>query len=152
MKRTDERLHPANRVHRRPVWVTSGADGTEHAVTAEQMTAGLVSQAGVYLARCGERCVAASMVMPPVRRCTDCLLQLRPGRHRAEPPRGGPLLRLLNWLLGVPETPVVVSSPHPEGGDVSAKRPDGSHGGVGNNTLLLPGLAVAHHKQPKTSS
>ena len=151
MKRVDERLHPAHRVGRRAVWVTSGADGTEHAVSDEQMTAGLVGQAGVYVARCGERCVAALMMAPALRRCTDCLLQLRPGRHRAELPRGNPLLRWLNRLLAVPRTPVAVS-PHPEGGGISLKRPDGSHGGAGEDAPLRPGPAVAHHDRAEASS
>jgi hypothetical protein len=88
-----------------------------------------------FVTRCGERCVAASMMAPALRRCTDCLLQLRPGRHRAEPPRGGPLLRWINRLLNVPRTPVAVS-PHPEGGGISAERPDGSHGGAGEDAPI----------------
>ena len=150
MKRVDERLHPAHRVGRRAVWVTSGADGSEHAVSDEQMTAGLVGQAGVYVARCGERCVAASMMAPAFRRCTDCLLQLRPGRHRAEPTRW-PVAPLVNRLLDVPRTPVAVS-PHPEGGGISVKRPDGSHGGAGEDAPLQPGPAVAHHTRAEASS
>ena len=151
MKHVDERLHPAHRVGRRAVWVTSGMDGTEHAVSDEQMTAGLVGQTGVYVARCGERCVAASMVAPALLRCSDCLLQLRPGRHRAEHPCGGPLLRWMNRLLNVPRTLVAVS-PHPEGGGISARRPDGSHGGVGEDTPLQPDPVVAHHNRAEASS
>ena len=151
MKHVDERLHPAHRVGRRAVWVTSGMDGTEHAVSDEQMTAGLVGQTGVYVARCGERCVAASMVAPALLRCSDCLLQLRPGRHRAELPRGGPLLRWMNRLLNVPRTPVALS-PHPEGGGTSAERPDGGHGGAGKGAPLRPGPAVAHHDRAEASS
>ncbi|MCA1676024.1 MAG: hypothetical protein LC799_28905 [Actinobacteria bacterium] len=65
------------------VWVTSGADGTEHAVIAEQMAA---ARTGVYAARCGVRVVAAALVAPALRRCTDCvaLLSPQPGRHRAK--------------------------------------------------------------------
>ncbi|MCA1677359.1 MAG: hypothetical protein LC799_35995, partial [Actinobacteria bacterium] len=62
---------PASQPRCRVTWVTSDADGTEHAVTDEQMTAG---QAGVYVAQCGLRFVAASMVTPALRRCADCLL------------------------------------------------------------------------------
>ena len=117
MKRVDERLYPAHRVRRRAVWGTSGMYGTEHAVIDEQMTAGLVGQAGVYVTRCGERCVAASMVAPA-------------------------LLRWMNRLLNVPRTPVALS-PHPEGGGTSAERPDGGHGGAGKGAPLRPGPAVA---------
>ena len=65
------------------VWVTSGVDGTEHAVIAEHMAA---VRAGVYPARCGVRVLAAALVAPALRRCTDCVTLLRPqlGRHRAK--------------------------------------------------------------------
>lgn len=151
MKHVDEGRHPADRVRSRTVWITSGANGTEHAVSDEQMTAALIGQTGIYVTRCGERCIAASLMAPALRRCADCLLLLRPGRHRAEPPRGGPLLRWMYRLFKVPRTPVAVS-PHPEGGGISAMRPDGSHGGDGEeDTPLQPALAVAHHRAERSS-
>jgi hypothetical protein len=111
------------------VWVTSGADGTEHVVTDEQMTAGRAEGSGMYVAQCGLRFVAASMVAPALRRCTDCLL-LTPTstRHRVGHPRGGLLARWTGRLLRLPRTPVAVS-PHPEGGG-PASRPDESHSAV----------------------
>lgn len=69
------------------VWVTSGADGTEHAVTDEQMTAGRARRFGMYVAQCGLRFVAASMATPALWRCTDCLLtRIYPPPRRAVTP------------------------------------------------------------------
>jgi hypothetical protein len=110
------------------VWVTSGADGTEHAVTDEQMTAGRAEGSGMYVAQCGLRFVAASMVAPALRRCTDCLLTPAPTHHRAGPPRRGLLARWTGRLLRLLRTPVAVV-PHPEGGG-PASRPDESHSAV----------------------
>jgi hypothetical protein len=107
-------------------WVTSNADGTEHAVTDEQMTAGRTGRSGVYLARCELQFVAAPMVTPALRRCTDCLLLLTPAR--VVPPHDGLLTRWTSRLLHLLQTPVT-GSPHPEGGD-PASRPNGSHGAV----------------------
>lgn len=106
-------------------WVTSNADGTEHAVTHEQMAAGRAGRSGVYVAQCGLRFVAAPMVTPALRRCTDCLL-LTPAR--VVPPRDGLLTRWTGRLLRLLRTPVA-GSPHPEGGG-PASRPDRSHGVV----------------------
>ena len=111
------------------VWVTSGADGTEHVVTDEQMTAGRAEGSGMYVAQCGLRFVAASMVAPALRRCTDCLLLIpAPTRHRVGSPRGGLLARWAGWLFRLLWTPVAVS-PHPQGGG-PASRPDKSHSAV----------------------
>jgi hypothetical protein len=110
-------------------WVTSNANGTEHAVTDEQMTAGRTEGSGMYVAQCGLRFVTASMVAPALRRCTDCLLlTTAPTHHRAGPPRGGLLVRWTGWLFRLLWTPVAVS-PHPEGGG-PASRPDESHSAV----------------------
>lgn len=106
-------------------WVTSNADGTEHAVTHEQMAAGRAGRCGMYVAQCGLRFVAAPMVTPALRRCTDCLL-LTPAR--VVPPRDGLLTRWTGRLLRLLRTPVA-GSPHPEGGG-PASRPDRSHGVV----------------------
>ena len=118
---------PANHPRCHAVWVTSGANGTEHAVTDEQMTAGRAEGSGMYVAQCGLRFVAASMVAPPLRRCTDCLLLTSAStHHRAWPPRSGLLARWTGRLFRLLRTPVAVS-PHPEGGG-PASRPDESHG------------------------
>jgi hypothetical protein len=120
---------PANYPRCRAAWVTSNADGTEHAVTDEQMTAGRAEGSGMYVAQCGLRFVAASMVTPALRRCTDCLLlTLAPTHHRAGHPRGGLLARWTGRLLRLLRIPVAVS-PHPEGGG-PASRPDESHSAV----------------------
>ncbi|MGH3905778.1 MAG: hypothetical protein ACRDTE_16575, partial [Pseudonocardiaceae bacterium] len=103
----------------RAVWVTSHADGTEHAVADEQMIAG---RAGAYVAQCGLRFATASMVTPARRRCTDCLLQPLPADHRAVSPRDGLMARWAGRLLRLLRTPVAVS-PHPDGGG-PASRPD----------------------------
>lgn len=131
---------PANHPRCRAVWVTSDADRTEHAVTEEQITAG---RDGVYVAQCGLWFVAASMVTPALRRCTDCLLTQAP-THRAAPPRDGLLALWTGRLLRLLWTPVA-GSPHPESGG-PASRPDGSHGGVGEHAPRRPGLAVTHHR------
>ncbi|HKR50023.1 MAG TPA: hypothetical protein VJT72_10655 [Pseudonocardiaceae bacterium] len=109
-------------------WVTSNADGTEHAVTDEQMTAGRADGSGMYVAQCGLRFVAAPMVTPALRRCTDCLLLTpAPPHHRAGPPRGGLLARWTGRLLRLLRTPVAVS-PHPQGGGPASL--DESHSAV----------------------
>ncbi len=122
------------------VWVTCGAGGTEHAVAEEQMAAG---RSGMYVAQCGLRFAAASMVTPARRRCTDCLLQPLPAHHRAVSPRDGLMARWAGRLLRLLRTPVAVS-PHPDGGG-PASRPDGSHGGVGGRAPWRPDPAVTHH-------
>ncbi|MGH3938519.1 MAG: hypothetical protein ACRDTG_07755 [Pseudonocardiaceae bacterium] len=110
------------------VWVTSGADGTEHAVTDEQMTAGYAAKTGVYTAQCGMRVVAAAMVTPALRRCTPCLALLRPGgpARRAQRSRSAPLFSWTGRLLGPLRTSTAASS-HPEDGVTTARRPDRSH-------------------------
>lgn len=129
------------------VWVTSGANGTEHAVTDEQMVAG---RSGVYAAQCGVQVVAASMVSPPLRRCTDCVLLLRPerARHRAGHLLGGQVVRWTRRLLGVLRLLRSQDSPYPPSGDTPILRPDGSHGGAGQH----PGPAVTHHNHVEASS
>lgn len=100
---------PANHPRCGAVWVTSNADGTEHAVTDEQMTAGRAGRSGVYVAQCGLRFVAAPMVTPALRRCTDCLLTPAPTHHRMGPPHDGLLARWTGRLLRLLRTPVAVS-------------------------------------------
>ncbi|MGH3938415.1 MAG: hypothetical protein ACRDTG_07225 [Pseudonocardiaceae bacterium] len=135
----------ATRTSGRAVWVTSGAEGIEHAVTDEQLTAGHTAKTGVYSARCGMRVLAAAMVTPPQRRCTHCLILLRPGppRHRANPSCGGSLLDWTTRLLGFLRTPTAVP-PHPQGA-TPVRRSDGGHGGVGQYAPRQPGLAVTRH-------
>lgn len=141
---------PANHPRCGAVWVTSNADGTEHAVTDEQMTAGRAGRSGVYVAQCGLRFVAAPMVTPALRRCTDCLLTPAPTHHRMGPPHDGLLARWTGRLLRLLRTPVAVS-PHLEGGG-PASRPDGSHGGVGERAPQHPDPAVTHHNRVAVTS
>jgi hypothetical protein len=53
------------------VWVTSTADGADHAVTDAAMTAGLVARQGLFLALCGTGVTAAALVTPPGQRCAQ---------------------------------------------------------------------------------
>lgn len=107
-------------------WVTSHADGTEHVVTHEQMAVGRAGRCGVYLAQCGLRFVAAALVTPALRRCTDCLqLTSSPTHHHVKSRHDGLLARWTGQLSRLLRAPVAVSR-HPE--DVGpASRPDGSH-------------------------
>lgn len=112
----------------RAVWVTSGADGTEHVVTDEQMTAGHAAKSGVYTAGCGMRVLVAAMVTPALRRCTPCLALLRPGpaRRRAKHCRAGPLFSRLTRLLSTRRRSIA-ESPDPEGDTAPARGPGGNH-------------------------
>jgi len=151
VKLAGDSLHSANRVHCRVVWVTSGANGTEHAVTDEQMVA---ARSGVYAAQCGVQVVAASMVSPPLRRCTDCVLLLRPEHacHRAGPLLVGQVVRWTRRLFGVLRLLRSQDSPYLPCGEPLVLRPDGRHGGVGDPTPARPGLAVTHHDRAEASS
>lgn len=133
------------------VWVTSGVDGTEHAVSDEQMVAG---RSGVFAARCGVQVIAASMVSPPLRRCIYCLLLLRPerARHRAGHVLGGRVVRWTRRLLGVLRLLRSQDSPYPPCGEPLVLRPDGSHGGAGNPAPARPGPAVTHHHRAEAGS
>lgn len=59
------------------IWVTSVADRADHAVTDEQMAAGMKAGAGVYKAVCGAKVLAAPLVTPPAPRCPACGAVLR---------------------------------------------------------------------------
>jgi hypothetical protein len=59
------------------IWVTSEADRADHAVTDEQMAAGMKAGAGVYRAVCGAEVLAAPLVTPPAPRCPACGVVLR---------------------------------------------------------------------------
>ncbi|MGO1049301.1 hypothetical protein [Crossiella sp. CA198] len=90
-------------------WVTSRVEAVDHAVTDEDMTAGIASGTGTYQAVCGGRVVAALLEEPPRPRCLRCQsyvwaratlrdaeLDKRPPRHR----QPGMLARLVEWLRG----------------------------------------------------
>ncbi|MGH4015763.1 MAG: hypothetical protein ACRDSL_17935 [Pseudonocardiaceae bacterium] len=116
-------------------------------MTDEQMAAG---RSGVYVAQCELRFVAAPMVTPALRRCTDCLLLTPALTHRVGVPRGGLLGCWAGRLRRLLRTPVTVSS-HPEGGG-PASRPGGSHGGVGERTPRRLDPAVTHHNGSAVTS
>ncbi|MGH3872090.1 MAG: hypothetical protein ACRDSR_11360 [Pseudonocardiaceae bacterium] len=112
----------AKSVSTRPLvaWVTSNADGTEHAVAHDQIAT------GAYLAQCGLQFVAAALVTPPLRRCTNCLqLTSAPTHYHVKTPHDGLLARWTSRLSRLLWPPAAVSQ-HPE--DVSpASPPDESH-------------------------
>lgn len=58
-------------------WITSQADGAEHAVTDEAHVAGMEAGLGWYEAACGEEFLAACMDVGPLRRCASCFALLR---------------------------------------------------------------------------
>lgn len=79
------------------IWVTSTADGADHAVTDAAMAAGLAARQGMFLALCGACVVAAAMVAPPGRRCARCQAFAQPQpTPRMTSTRG----RLAGWLSG----------------------------------------------------
>jgi hypothetical protein len=79
------------------VWVTSTADGADHAVTDAAMTAGLTARQGLFLALCGTEVITAALVTPPGQRCAQCQALIRP----QPAPRMAPARRrLIGWLSG----------------------------------------------------
>ena len=67
--------------HLRPIWMTSFVDDRDHAVTDEEMLAGMQSRHGAYRAICGETIVPPSMLAPPQPRCHACTAKLRAQRR-----------------------------------------------------------------------
>jgi len=61
----------------RLIWVTSLVDGADHAVTDENMCAGMADRTGTYVAWCGARVVPPSMCEPSCGRCRRCVALLR---------------------------------------------------------------------------
>jgi hypothetical protein len=83
--------------YRRWVWVTSIADGADHALTEAAMATGLAARQGMFLALCGTGVVAAAMVAPPGQRCARCHACIHPPPAlRTTPTRR----RLVGWLSG----------------------------------------------------
>lgn len=149
MKLTGKSPHPVNQPRCWAVWVTAGADGTEHAVTDEQMSVGRAERTGVYVAQCGLRFAAAAMVAPALRRCSDCLLLTpTPTRRSVGLPRGGLLTRATDRLHRLLRTPAAVS-PYSEG---TASRRKGSHGGAGEHAPRCPGVTVTRHNRVAATS
>jgi hypothetical protein len=65
----------------RPIWVTSFVDDHDHAVTDEEMVAGMKSRRGAYKAICGDTIVPPAMTAPPQPRCHACTAKLRAQRR-----------------------------------------------------------------------
>lgn len=69
------------------IWVTSVVDDADHAVTDENMAAGMADGSGTYLAMCGFVAVPGSMAEPPSGRCPRCVAFLRfRSRNQAHAP------------------------------------------------------------------
>jgi hypothetical protein len=60
------------------VWVTSVVDEIDHALTDEDMSAGMSAGLGRYAAVCGKSVVPAALTAPPGRACPGCAEILRP--------------------------------------------------------------------------
>jgi hypothetical protein len=90
------------------VWVTT-TDGADHAVTDEEMVAGMRAGKGLYLAVCGASVLAAAMTVPPGATCPHCVTRLRHLTHTSAPtvcgaPTGHGVRRrsgVLAWLVGL---------------------------------------------------
>ncbi|ALG10325.1 hypothetical protein [Kibdelosporangium phytohabitans] len=66
----------------RPIWITSVADDTEHAVTHDAMAAGFTDNTGTYRALCRATVIPPAMTEPPGARCPICRAILRNYRRR----------------------------------------------------------------------
>ncbi|CAM3408414.1 DUF3039 domain-containing protein [Kibdelosporangium persicum] len=61
----------------RPMWVVSIVDDAEHAVTRDDLAAGIASGSGTYRALCQATVIPPSMTEPPGSRCPYCTAVLR---------------------------------------------------------------------------
>jgi hypothetical protein len=83
MRRDDQRdeMTSARKAERLfTTWVTSEVDGLEHAVTDEEMTAGINGFRSNYEAVCRHAFMPLPMVCPAGPRCARCLMFLRAKR------------------------------------------------------------------------
>jgi hypothetical protein len=67
------------------LWVTCLTDGADHAVTDEDMAAGIISAAGLYPTICGTVIAPASMLSAPHPACSRCAAVLRRRAEHEEP-------------------------------------------------------------------
>jgi hypothetical protein len=58
-------------------WHTCSVDGRDHAVTDEQMAAGVAGDTGHYTAVCTHDVLVTPMICPPGPRCPRCVAFLR---------------------------------------------------------------------------
>jgi hypothetical protein len=61
----------------RPIWVTSIVDNADHAITHDDMAAGITSRTGTYRALCRTTVIPPAMTEPPRARCPYCAAILR---------------------------------------------------------------------------
>ncbi len=54
------------------MWFTGGSDHMDHAITDDNMAAGISIGAGRYAALCGAMVCVSSMICPPGQRCVSC--------------------------------------------------------------------------------
>ncbi len=91
------------------VWVTSLDDGVDHAVTDEEMAAGM-AHTGEYTTLCDARMFAAPLTCEPLPKCPRCAVFVRLGtavpsleaapRHRRTGPMGRFWLSLSSYVRG----------------------------------------------------
>jgi len=58
-------------------WITAQADYTEHAVTDQAQTYGIITGNGLFKAICGVNFLAAPMTAEPHNACSHCLSSIR---------------------------------------------------------------------------
>lgn len=54
------------------MWFTGGSENMDHAITDDNMAAGISIGTGRYSALCGAMVCVSSMICPPGRRCASC--------------------------------------------------------------------------------
>jgi hypothetical protein len=70
-------------------WVTCVVDGLDHAVTDEDMCAGMTEGLGRYAALCDDEVTPAALTAPPGRACPRCAQVLHVRSGRADLDRSG---------------------------------------------------------------
>ncbi len=88
---------------RRLVWLISATDGHDHAVTLEEMEAGIAAGQGTYRPVCNHLVLVCAMATPPGPRCPSCDEHLL---TTAPPPKQRRWIAALRSVLGRhPEPP-----------------------------------------------
>jgi len=80
-------------------WLNCTNDGTDHAVTDQELTTGQHRDSGRYQAVCGHIATPQAMITPPGRRCVTCRTTLDAQRRPAS--RQARWRRRLTWLRTV---------------------------------------------------
>lgn len=76
------------------MWFTGGSDHTDHAITDDNMAAGISIGTGRYAALCGAMVCVSSMICPPGRRCASCEDAVLRVEDDVPPPDTGFLIRM----------------------------------------------------------